>query len=188
MSNLGDFSGNDLTELAARIRDGDELAYAELVERYLEPLTRFAFSFTRDESAHDVVQEIFVRIWSLGPRWNPPGSIVAYLFASVRNRAVDLARSDRVNQRVLNSIQQDAHEEYADPALVSDALLTSYVRNEIAALTERQREALRLRYNYGHSVPQIAQILGVNTKSAEKLLSRGLGALRERLRKFRDER
>jgi len=190
MSDLDDRSrGNDPLQLVERIRAGDVQAYAALVEQYLQPLTRYAYSFTRDETAHDVVQDVFARIWSLGPRWNPHGNLVAYLFGSVRNRAVDLARSEQTNQRVRESLQRDPpHADAESLDAASDVVLTASVRQEIAALTARQREAIRLRYNYGHSASQIAQILGVSTKSAEKLLSRALGTLRERLARFRGER
>jgi RNA polymerase sigma-70 factor (ECF subfamily) len=187
MPDLNSLVGDDSIDLVARIRDGDEQAFAELVERYLESLTRYAYSYTRDESAHDVVQEVFTRIWSLGPHWTPKGSVVGYLFTAVRNRAVDLARSEQVNQRVRDSIQLDSYEDRVEPAFPTDAMLAEQVQQEIAALTERQRDALRLRYNYGHTAPQIAEILGINTKAAEKLLSRAMGTLRERLSRFKDD-
>jgi RNA polymerase sigma factor (sigma-70 family) len=54
-------------------------------------------------------------------------------------------------------------------------------------LTDRQRDVLRLRYEQGHTMPQVAKILGVEVRAAEKLIARALTTLRTRLSDLREK-
>jgi RNA polymerase sigma-70 factor (ECF subfamily) len=168
------------------VRAGDEAVFRAMVAAYLAPLTRFAFGCIGEEDpAHDIVQDVFVRVWRLGPDWDPRAGVAAYLFTAVRNRALDMLKAGRASTRARETLRAeldfDAHT--ADPYV--DVLLVSAVRQELTTLTSRQRDALRLRYEHGHTMPQVAQILGIHQTAAEKLVARALASLRARLASFR---
>ena len=48
----------------------------------------------------------------------------------------------------------------------------------MASLTDRQREAVRLRYQAQLTVPDVASALGVSSRGAERLLQRAVAVLR----------
>ncbi len=169
------------------VHQRDERAFAVFVGQYLESLTRYAFAMLQHESAHDVVQEVFARVWELGRDWDPRGSVTAYLFAAVRNRALNMIKSDRAGQRMRDAARAELLVQTTADDGGTDLALVACVHRELATLTERQRDALRLRYDYGHTVPQVAEILGINVVSAEKLIARGLETLRTRLARLRPE-
>ncbi|MGH9946665.1 MAG: sigma factor, partial [Pyrinomonadaceae bacterium] len=51
-------------ELVAAAKAGDEDAFAEIVERYKNPITNFLYRFLNDyEEAVDLAQETFVRVY-----------------------------------------------------------------------------------------------------------------------------
>jgi RNA polymerase sigma factor (sigma-70 family) len=170
------------------VRRGDELVFTALVRAYLDPLTRFAFSLLSDEdAAHDIVQDVFTRIWRLGVDWNPNGSLAAYLFASVRRRALDVLRDARAQMRAQEALRAhlDLVEMEVDP--YPDVAFARLVSDGILALTERQRDALYLRYGQGQTMAQVAEILGVDARAAERLIARAIVSLRRRLARVLEE-
>lgn len=183
-------SGNMLAdeEYIAGVQRGDEAVFTALVRAYLPPLTRFAFGFVGvEDTAHDIVQDVFARVWQLGVDWKPTGEVAPYLFTAVRHRAFDVLKAGRASQRMQDTLRAevDSTMEQTDPYV--DITLLARVRREVRSLTERQQEALRLRYEQGQTMPQVAAVLGIDLSAAEKLIARALGALRARLADLREE-
>jgi RNA polymerase sigma-70 factor (ECF subfamily) len=175
-------------QYVAAVQRGDEKVFTQLVREYSDRLTRFAFSVVDDEdAAHDITQEVFARVWQLGSHWQPRGTVSAYLFIAIRHGALSHLRSTRARTRAQETLR--AHfrtlEAGADPYF--DVTLAHRINEELRTLTERQRNALHLRYGQGQSLPQVAAILGIDLRAAERLVVRALTALRAKLPKTRDE-
>lgn len=167
-------------ELVARIRGGDETAYKEIVLGQFVPLVRFALTIVSSRAdAEDVVQETLARVWTERERWAPTGSVRAYLFATVRNRAMNAIRRSGVEHRHQNAVRQDVSEFVENPA--EDERIETLQRL-IPELSERQQAALALRYEHGMTHAEVAQALGISLRGAEQLVMRALNALRERLK------
>src|SRR5688572_21016541 len=82
--------------LAAAIRVGSQEAFTELYERYLDQLLRFAHTLAQDASvAEDIVADTFMSVWNKRAQWPPCESVRAYLFTSVRHRALNVLRGGR---------------------------------------------------------------------------------------------
>jgi RNA polymerase sigma-70 factor (ECF subfamily) len=168
--------------LVLQVRAGDPEALNALVEHYFVPLARFASSLVDSyDVAEDVAQGVFFRVWSRRQTWTPRAGIRAYLFTAVRNSALDIRRHQQVTTRLEPFL---AHERPRtvhpdDPDDVTEE--RQRVREAIHGLTERQRTALRLRYEVQLPAREIAVILGVSTRAIERLLSRALLVLREAL-------
>jgi len=86
-------------ELAARVRGGDEAAFSEIHHRFSVQMTVFARRILRDvtHDAEDVVQDAFIRAY-IGLRASDgPIALRPWLYAIVRNRALDELRRHRVD-------------------------------------------------------------------------------------------
>lgn len=72
--------------------------YELIFKSYYRALVTFAMSYTSSDEAEDIVQEIFVKMWSNGA-FNKLSdrSIKSYLYTSVRNRSIDVIRSKKRN-------------------------------------------------------------------------------------------
>jgi RNA polymerase sigma-70 factor (ECF subfamily) len=173
-------------ELVARVRLGDDAAFERFVRVAFTPLWAFAVGFTQcGEEADDIVQDVLCRVWRMGADWNPRGSARSYLYASVRNAAITARNRRALEARAHERTMEDEGSERTmapppDAPFDGDERTTA-VRREVAALSERQRSALRLRYEQQMTVPEVAQVLGVTVKAAENVLSRAIQALRRRL-------
>jgi RNA polymerase sigma-70 factor (ECF subfamily) len=163
------------------VQRGDVRVFTVLVHAYAEGLTRFAYSFVGDmDVSHDIVQDVFARIWQLGAEWKPRVGVEAYVFSAVRNRALDVLRRRRTQKHAEEALRASMlWEAQADPYL--DIALVRRLSEEFFSLTERQRDALRLRYGRGQTLAQIAQTLGIDLRATERLVTRAIVALRTRL-------
>ena len=62
----------DDQELLALIQDGSHQAFAELVQRHTERFYRLAYRYAQNrETAEDLVQDAFVRLWENPASWRP---------------------------------------------------------------------------------------------------------------------
>ena len=81
----------------ARVRLGEESAFESLFEAYYASLCDFVQSFLHSaESAEEVVQTVFLRIWEQRATWEPTTGVRAYLFAACRNQALGILKHERV--------------------------------------------------------------------------------------------
>lgn len=174
-------------DIGSRIRGGDAAAFEQLFHATYPSLCAFAHRYLDDAArAEDLVQELFVELWARRARWELRGSVRAYLFSAVRNRALNARKRDRVEQDWVNdeSIAEvrALHPAPASPAELLDvAETTAMLDAAIEALPERCRMVMTLRWREQLSHAEIAQVMGITTKGVEQQLARGLRAMRERI-------
>jgi len=174
------------SDVAARIRAGDEDAFAALFLEHYTSLCQFVDSFVRaPDIAEEIVQGVFLRIWEHRRSWNPRAGPRAYLFASCRNQAVDALRHEQI---VAQSLGRDTYlgvGRWSAPRLADAELeaaeLADKLRSVVAELPERRRLVVILRWQHQLSNPEIARILGISVKGVEMQFSRALADLRRHL-------
>lgn len=178
--------GSDRDWLAG-IRRGDATAFEAMFRAHYEPLCRYARSFrlARD-SAEDLVQDVFLRIWDGRATWAPPGSIAAYLHAAVRNGALDYVRHDAVRERWRQRAAADdvvalatvrPRPQPADQPLEL-AELDATLRRAVERLPERCRQTFLLCRGSEMSYAEIAAVMHVSVKTVKIQMARALHALR----------
>src|SRR5690242_18031651 len=80
-------------DLLIRIRADDADAFKALIVSLAQPLERYAFRFsTSGDAAKDVVQDVFAHIWAQRHSLHVRGNFRTYLYAAVRNRALDVRK------------------------------------------------------------------------------------------------
>jgi RNA polymerase sigma-70 factor (ECF subfamily) len=165
--------------LSDRLRQRKESAFQELLQVASPPLLAFVRSYgiTADE-AEDVIQALYVRIWNLGPRFTPVGSIEAYLFTAARNATLNVLRNAGINERYVRRYAEELEVDSSQSDSDREDAIAS-IRNALTFLTEHQRTAFELRYGQGMTIPEIAQVLGITPKGAEHLMTRVNKTLRQ---------
>jgi len=178
-------------EWAVRVRLGDESAFESLFEAYYPPLCDFVHSYLRSaESAEEVVQTVFLRIWEQRATWEPTTGVRAYLFAACRNQALGILKHERV---VVRTATRATREELAlgmgrgapaPDAELHAAELAKALRAAVHALPERRRMVVVLRWQHQMSYAEIASVLGISVKTVEVQMGRALASLRKQLGHF----
>src|SRR5947207_1985381 len=152
-----------------RIRLGDENAFESLFEAYYPSLCDFVQSYLHSaESAEEVVQTVFLRIWEQRATWEPTTGVRAYLFAPCRNQALGILKHERV---VVRTATRATREEFAlgmgrgapaPDAELHAAELATALRQAVHALPERRRMVVVLRWQHQMSYAEIASVLGIS--------------------------
>jgi RNA polymerase sigma-70 factor (ECF subfamily) len=151
---------------------GDERAYRQLVDRHLDRTLAFAQRVLGNRTeAEDVLQEAFLRVWKKAPTWTEDGArFSTWFYRVVLNLCIDRKR------KPAHAALPDDYE-FADSAPIADAQIeeaqaSELVEKALAALPDRQREAVVLCYYQGLSNKDAAEILSVRVKALESLLVR----------------
>ncbi|MEU4235341.1 sigma-70 family RNA polymerase sigma factor [Nonomuraea sp. NPDC026600] len=148
---------------------------AELVafyRRHRLSLVRFAVLLVGDqETAEDVVQDVFVRLHS---KWRPGVTTVAYVRTCVLNGSRSILRRRAVALRRVEPVA-----DLADSA--ETAVLIGESRREVlralARLPRRQREALVMRHYLDLSDAEIAEAMRVRQSTVRSMTARALARL-----------
>ena len=140
MSGEGDRPGEGDRFLAARVKEGDETAFRQLVDRFTGRLKAYALRRLgpRSVDVDDVLQETFLGLLMNLSRLDEVRSLEAYLFSILRNKLVDLARrSPRAHGIVpFPSGDEDSRTGFDAPA--KDPSPSHYAKREEAGAIRRK--------------------------------------------------
>jgi RNA polymerase sigma-70 factor (ECF subfamily) len=174
--------------LAAQIRARDGNALTQLMRAYSPELLRFAHSYVKTSvAANDIVQDVFVSLWELGDKWLVTGTVRAYLFASVRNRAINMHKHDvRMQAFEYRAIADNMNPALGEAPVPADQQLVheeqrALLTRAVAALPLRWKQAVMLRIQEQFSYEEIAIALGISPGAARKLVERAQRELRRLL-------
>lgn len=150
----------------------DRARFAAIYERYRLPVYRYVRGIGLDhDAAVDVTSATFERALASLHRYRPRGGgLPAWLFRIARNASFDeQARRARLRELVDN----DAIRPAASPENTAELRL---LLEGLPALT---RDAVTLRYAAGLTAREIGVVLGKRPDAIQKIIERGLAALRE---------
>ena len=177
-------TSND-AELVTRIIRGDREAFELLFREHYASLVRFAEGLVRSrEVAEDTVQEVLFNLWRQRETLRVEESVRAYLFRSVRNRALNHLRNERVRHEAVPHLVNEAPAAAAGDSRVVEGELEQAIRNAVAELPPRCREVFELSRAQGLRYSEIAATLGISVKTVETQMGRALKTLRDRLAPF----
>jgi len=169
-------------DLLVMYRDGDAEAFDTLFDRYRTPVYNFArMMLSAADGAEDVLQETFLAVARTAPRYEPRGRFRPWLMRIVRNLCLNRIESERARRRALPQTSLEA----ASPAAaepspserVERAERLARLRRLIAALPERQREAVVLYAFEQMSYREIGESLDVPINTVKTLIHRARAAL-----------
>lgn len=167
--------------LAARLEAGDDHALAEVFDRFGALVYGAAVGIVGDgSSAQDVVQDVFVELWSHPDRFDPTAvSLRTYLVVLARNRAMDAIRGElrRIARQQRHYRLSAAQSPLSPGEEVLTADVASTVRAAIERLPEAQRRVIELAYFEGMTCREVAQAAGIPEGTAKSRLRLALAKL-----------
>ena len=181
-------AGDPQLALIHRVGRGDQAAFADLYDAVAPLVHGVVLKIVRDPSqAEEVVQEVFVELWRVAPRFDPArGAVTSWVATIAHRRAVDRVRSE---QAARNRVERESaraerpHDEVADSVVAVDQSQFDRrrVRRALDRLTSMQREAVELAYFGGHTYREVAVLLGVPEGTVKTRIRDGMIRLRDEL-------
>ncbi len=177
---------DDLTQLSdaalvVSIGRWREEALAEAYRRHGGAVFGLARRVIRDVGiAEEVVQEVFVRLWTTPDRYDPDrGSLRSWLLAQAHGRSIDRLRSDGARRlREERDAQRTASAGYDLEREAMDLAVAERVSEVMDGLPAPEREALELAYFDGYTYREVAAILDIPEGTIKSRIRAGLKRLR----------
>ncbi|MDX6607089.1 MAG: hypothetical protein QOD14_1629 [Solirubrobacterales bacterium] len=198
--------------LVARLRDGEESAFVELIDKYGATMLRVAQMYVRDRgTAEEVVQETWLAVLNGIDRFEGRSSLKTWLFRILTNRAK--TRGQRDGRMVPFSALAGAGDRADEPSVDPDRFLGSssstpgawaapprawpedkileretlgVIQMAIEKLPEAQREVIRLRDVEGWSPMEVTDALEITDGNQRVLLHRARSKVRAALEMYLD--
>jgi RNA polymerase sigma-70 factor (ECF subfamily) len=179
--------------LMRKVAKGDLAAFRLLMERWEGAAKRYAYRVFGDyHAAEDAAQETFVRLYRSSGRYEPTAKFGTYFYTVLGNLCRDRIRASR---------RRAGHGEFIEDVFVLDETAEAapglspeprvegeeerlLVREAVAELPEKLREALSLREFEGLSYHEIADVMGANLGEVKTWIHRGRKRLAHSLRKL----
>ncbi len=200
-------------ELIESLRQGEDIAFATLVERYHGRLLRFAQSFVSSQAvAEEVVQETWMAILKGIHRFEGRSSLKTWIFRILQNRAktkgtrehryvsfsdvrsstdqeensgIELGRIDTTSHESSHQcISPTTRDEYTPERLLVSKQSLAQIEQAIQSLPPTQRQVIVLRDIEGIDSEEICQILNITATNQRVLLHRGRSKVRQSLHPY----
>lgn len=182
--------------LMLRVKRGDSAAFAELVDKFKQPVINLAYRTLHDlTEAEDLAQNVFVQVYKSAARYEPSAKFSTWLFTITRNLCLNEIR--RRARHPADSLDQPAAEmddhplrQVEDKGVASPpeqllrGELEEKVERALAELPENQRTALLLCRQEELSYEEIAEVLGCSLSATKSLIHRARETLKARLKPY----
>jgi RNA polymerase sigma-70 factor (ECF subfamily) len=166
--------------IAVRCQFGERAAFDELIQCWHGPIWEYVWRLSDDDAAHDIAQDIWLRVLRGIGRLRDPAKLRAWLFSIAHRTWIDTLR--RKYAVVVADIDDADRHELPDP-MVADELEEELaaVEQELSRLPAIEREALTLFYLRELSLQEIAQALDIPVGTVKSRLHRARRMLRREL-------
>lgn len=173
-----DFSKQSDAAIWNLISRGNNSAFVYVYETYSDVLFRYGLRITSDKTLiEDSIHDIFLRIWTRRSLLTITHSIKFYLIRAFRRDLIKKVNEIR-KKRFADLSEVDRHWEvsFQELLLENQIILESNenVKAAINNLSDRQREAVFLRYIEGLEYQQIAELMQMKVISLYNLLQKAL--------------
>lgn len=182
--------------LMLRVKQGDTEAFAQLVDKYKQPLVNLAFRTLRDlTEAEDLAQNVFVQVYKSARRYQASAKFSTWLFTIARNLCLNEIRrrsrhpAESLDQPHSDDGEQPLHqvEDKGVPSAPQNLLhgeLEEKISEALSELPENQRTALLLCRQEDLSYEEIAKVLGCSLSATKSLIHRGRETLKRKLKPY----
>ena len=176
---------SELNILVNQMKAGDRESFNKIFRRSYKPLLRFCFRFVADEDmAAEIVQDLFVKLWTNREKLNINSSFDSYMMSAVRNASYTYINREHAHNEAHKMMAvQEADETDPSEQLQSNNLEASY-RKILAEMPEKRREVFVASRFDGPKYTEIAEKLNISQKTVEAHMCAAIKQLREGLKEY----
>lgn len=165
-------------DLLAKAVAGDQTAFGDLVRLHQGMVFGLAYNHLRMRAlAEELAQEVFLQLYRHLPQIESADHLTHWLRRVTCHRSIDYSR--RLKREPMANAEDVA--ETAVEMHETDPLMKETLRRMVAALPEKQRMIITLRYQEDLDPVEIAEVLEMPVNTVKSHLRRSLQILREKV-------
>lgn len=148
--------------LIQRLREDDQLAFAQIVRFFTPQLANKAYKFTKNaEDAQDLLQDLFTDLWERRKTLKISTSLQSYLHVSLKHRFLRKVMRANLNEKALNYLGKRMEQMQASVLeAIEVAEMQTTISQVIKILPEHMQKIFLLR-GEDYSIKEIAETLGL---------------------------
>jgi RNA polymerase sigma-70 factor (ECF subfamily) len=179
-------------EVISRVLQGEQNAYAELVNRYQGYVFTLVMRILKSrEDAEEVAQDVFIKAYRSLADFRGESKFSTWLYTITNTTCITFLRKKKLD---VHSLDNEKVFEVADSKdsgfranLIEQKSRVSMVNEAIAMLSPDDAEIITLFYKAEQNLEEIARILGIESNTAKVRLHRARTRLKEKMEKHFSE-
>jgi RNA polymerase sigma-70 factor (ECF subfamily) len=174
---------NDINKSVSLV---DLKSFESIFREYYQMLCSYSYRFVKDtDTAEEIVQELFYKLWEKRTELQVNSSIKSYLFSAVHNRCLKFIEHKNVEARYRSYYLIHGSEIDNEHQNSSDVReLQGIIERTLESLPERCGRIFRLNRFEGLKYNEIAVKLSISVKTVEANMGKALKLLRRNLRNY----
>jgi RNA polymerase sigma-70 factor (ECF subfamily) len=178
-------------EIIRRLSEGDKISFGMLFNVYYERLFRFALHYlNNEESAKDVVQDVFGHVWEKHVELLKVNNLSSWLFSITKNQClkkidhikVVQKHSDVLKNRQLDIVRAALNELDTSPLIFGE--IKKIIDSTLVSLSPKARRIFEMSRFENKKNREISEELGISIKTVEANMSRTLKIFKSSLKPY----
>ncbi|WP_421939741.1 RNA polymerase sigma factor [Pedobacter sp.] len=168
------------------VKSDKDKAFQLVFDAYWQALYNQAYRKVQcKDIAQDLVQDAFISLWDKIELLDVEKSVLAYLYAILRNKTLKLYEKNEVRMKYALSVtaQEIPADQYSQNLLLEKEL-TAIINDEVAKMPSRMREIYLLKKDDERSIKQIASDLSLSEQTIKNQLQMAYQRLRTRVKDY----
>ncbi|GAB5476101.1 MAG: RNA polymerase sigma-70 factor [Maribacter sp.] len=168
-------------ELVCNLNKSCEISFRSLYNRYIEPVTNYAFSICRNrEMAEDIAQDTFVKVWEKRATLDSEKSIKFFLFVLVKNMIIsDFRKLNTFSKYKSHFKHLNENNEPSLETEIDGNELTRILQKAIGSLPEKRKQVYLMSRNEHLSHQEISSRLNISVRTVEVHIALALKNIRK---------
>jgi len=177
-----DYESTPEAVLVRRAQAGDETAFREIVERYQSKVFSIVHGIVRQRNdVEDISQQVFAKVYFSLRNFDFRSSLITWIYKITVNECFDYLRKKKVRKLVYESdmsedesrrVENSAPSIDRQPAADTALARRDYIVKLLDRVSGEEKQLLLLKEVEGHSVEELAGILGMNENTIKVKLFR----------------
>jgi RNA polymerase sigma factor (sigma-70 family) len=179
-------------ELIQQLRHGLEPAFRWLVENYRNRVYHTVLNIVQDiKEAEDTTQEVFIQVFESIGAFKEESSLSTWIYKIAFRKGLDKIRRQKARQRLRKVLpwwmpeEKRSSETFYHPGIAAENKeKASVLFSAIASLPDKQRIAFTLIKVQGMNYEEACELMDMNIKAVESLISRAKMNLQKQLEEY----
>ncbi len=169
-------------ETIARVLQGEQHAFAVIVEHYKDKVFALVFRMMRQrETAEEVTQDIFIKVFQNLSSFKEQSAFSTWLYRIAYNTAISEIRKRKLifqelSEHYFVSLKDDSSEKEIEEQRIGE------LNRLVSALPPEEAALITLFYHDDKSMEEISRITGISLSNAKIKIHRTRNKLREQLK------
>lgn len=170
------------SNIISALKDSDKKAFNKLYRQFYPILCAYCHKFVSLEDSEEIVQDTLLWLWENRRTLSVEKNLSSYLFKSVYNRALNKIASTDCRNKINRLYFEYMQEMLQNKDYYQTDELIDKIREAISKLPESYRQAFMLHRFEGMTYKEIAEKLGVSSKTVDYRIQQSLKLLKEDLK------